>query len=213
VIALATRNLPPELKRKAIFLGALTAVGLRVVLTIFVVQLLAFPILKFIGGALLLKIAYDLALEEQDDGEGIDGATTLRSAIRTIVLADVVMSLDNVLAVAGVAKGDWVLIILGLAISIPIVVYGSTLLSWVIHRLPIVVWIGAALIAYVGVELMITLPWLEHRLEGMWGLSDEWFHRLIAIAGGLLVTGIALLRKRARSRKSRLMVEGPASDD
>ena len=129
VIALAARSLPPHQQKKAVFWGAGAAVILRIVLTIVAVELLKFPYLKLVGGALLLWIAVKLLVPEDDQGDGIESSANLWSAIKTILIADLVMSLDNVIAVAAAAKGSLLLLILGLAISIPLVVLvvGSSL--------------------------------------------------------------------------------------
>src|SRR5262249_20347833 len=130
VIALAARSLPPHQQKKAIFFGSAAAIVLRIVLTLIAVEMLKWPWLKIVGGLLLVYIGVSLLLEE-DDGEdegGEQGNASLLAAIRTILVADLVMSLDNVLAVAAAAKGDTVLLVLGLAISIPLIIFGSTLL-------------------------------------------------------------------------------------
>lgn len=191
VIALAARNLPTHLRRKAVFWGAFAAITLRTVLTIAAVYLLhqELPFVQVVGGALLLWIAWQLAVEEEDDHEGIDSATTMRGAIQTILIADVVMSVDNVLAVAAIARNDIWLVIFGLLLSIPIIMGGATLLLKVIDRFPIIVWIGAALIAYVGVELMLVDPATRGVVHS--ALPDKWMERLVAIAIAVIMTSIA----------------------
>jgi len=190
VIALAARNLPKDLRRKAVFWGATAAIALRTVLTVGAVFILGkeLPFVMLIGGLALLWIAWKLAVEEEGDHEGIDKATTMRGAIRTILVADVVMSIDNVLAVAAFAKDDAWLVVFGLLISIPIIMGGASFLLRVIDRFPIIVWAGAALIAYVGFELVFVDPvvhdWLPDAL-------DKWMERSIAVGGGLLLTGAA----------------------
>lgn len=152
VIALAARGLPPELARRAIVYGALLAVVLRIVLTSLVVLLFTVPFVKAVGGLLLLIIAWRLGTQDDEDPD-VSEAAELRTAILTILSADLVMSLDNVLAVAGAAKGNYVLIALGLAISIPIVMGGATLLLGVMRKYPLLVYVGVGLVAWTGVEL------------------------------------------------------------
>lgn len=158
VIALAARSLPVRQQTQAVIWGAGAAVVLRVILTIVAVELLKLPWLKLIGGALLLWIAVKLLVPE-DGGEGdLESSDNLWAAIKTILIADLVMSLDNVIAVAAVAKGSIVLLILGLATSIPLVVFGATILMKIMGRFPVIVTIGAALIGYVAGEMLVTDP-------------------------------------------------------
>jgi YjbE family integral membrane protein len=142
-------------------LGAGVAVGLRIVFTLVVATLLSTPFLKIAGSLLLLWIAVKLLVEDEEDAEGkIAETDRLWHAIRTIAIADAVMSLDNVLAIAAVAQDSWFLLILGLAISIPLVVAGATLIMTLIDRFPIFVWAGAALLGWVAGEMLISDPWL-----------------------------------------------------
>jgi YjbE family integral membrane protein len=162
VIALAARSLPPRQQKQAIFWGAGAAIILRIVLTLFALALLALPWLKLIGSALLLWIGVKLLVPE-DEGGGIDAGDNLLAAIRTILIADLVMSLDNVIAVAAAAGGQWGLTIVGLVISIPLVIFGATLLVKVMERWPIVIVVGAALIGFVAGEMawedIAIAPW------------------------------------------------------
>ena len=142
VIALAARSLPPEQQKKAIMIGSGAAVVLRIVLTVVAAKLLELSFLQIIGGALLLWIGYQL-LTGDEDGEGESkGKGGMMAAVRTILIADLVMSLDNVIAVAATAQGNMVLLILGLAISIPLVIFGSTLMIKLMERFPIIVVLG-----------------------------------------------------------------------
>ncbi len=231
VIALAARNLPAHLRRKAVFWGALAAITLRTVLTIAAVYLLhqELPFVQLVGGALLLWIAWQLATEEEHDHEGIDSANTMRGAIQTILIADVVMSVDNVLAVAAIARNDIWLVIFGLLLSIPIIMGGATLLLRIIDRFPIIVWIGAALIAYVGIELMLVDPATRDAVHS--ALPQKWIERLVAVSFAIVFTSIAWYVRlhdddgddgpdqagadgaSADSSEPRLMVEGSRSDD
>ncbi len=153
VIALASRNLPPELKRKVVFWGAAFAIGLRVVFTLLTNFLLDMPWIKAIGAVLLIWVAVKLLLSEEEDTSKIKPADSLRQAIQTIAIADLVMSLDNVLAIAAAAKGSVGLIIFGLLASIPLVIAGSQLILKVLHRYPILVWAGATLLGWVAGEI------------------------------------------------------------
>jgi YjbE family integral membrane protein len=157
VIALAARSLPPKQQKQAIFWGAGAAIVLRIILTIFAVALLTLPWLKLVGAALLLWIGVKLLIPEEG-GEDMDASDSLIAAIKTILIADLVMSLDNVIAVAAAAGGSYVLLILGLAISIPLVIFGATLLIRLMERWPIIITIGAALIGWVAGEMAITDP-------------------------------------------------------
>jgi len=157
VIALASRSLPPEQQKKAIMIGSFGAILLRIVLTLFAVALLTLPFLKLVGGLLLLWIGFNMLVPE-DDQEHLEGHSNLGSAIRTIIVADFVMSLDNVLGVAAAAKGNTVLLIVGLAISIPLIIYGSTLVLKMMERMPIIVTAGAGLLGWVAGEMMVTDP-------------------------------------------------------
>ena len=158
VIAMAARTLKPEQRGKAIFWGSAAAIVMRIVLTIVAIQLLTLPYLKIIGAALLVYIGVDLLKgEAEGDGEGkeING---MMAAIRTILIADLVMSLDNVLAVAAAAKGNLPLLVLGLLISIPLIIFGATLLTKVMERFPIIITVGAALLGFLAGEMLVTDP-------------------------------------------------------
>src|SRR5258708_5036142 len=152
VIALAARSLPGRQQKQAIFWGSGAAIVLRIILTLFAVALLSLPYLKLVGGVLLLWIGVKLLIPEDDDPD-IKASDNLWIAIRTILVADLVMSLDNVIAVAAAAGGHWGLMIIGLAISIPLVIFGATLLVKVMERWPVVITIGAALIGFVAGEM------------------------------------------------------------
>src|SRR5438552_5649243 len=171
VIALAARSLPARQQTQAIFWGAAAAVVLRIVLTIVAVELLRLPYLKLIGGVLLFWIAVKLLIPEEGDDDDVASSSHLVEAIKTILIADLVMSLDNVIAVAAVAKGSVVLLVLGLLISIPLVVYGATLLMKVMERYPVIITVGAALIGYGAGEMLVTDPvvigWFESNAHWM----------------------------------------------
>ena len=155
VIALACRHLPPHLRMKGIVGGALGAIVLRVVLIAFAVTLLTIPYLKIIGGLLLIWIGIKLLLEEAGDDDEIDGGTRLITAIKTVIIADLVMSIDNVIAVAAAAEQahadhKMVLVAFGIMVSIPVVIWGSSIILTIMNKVPAVVTIGAALLGYLG---------------------------------------------------------------
>jgi len=157
VIALAARSLPAKQQKLAIFWGAGAAIVLRIILTVFAVALLTLPWLKLIGAVLLLWIGVKLLIPEAE-GENVDPSDSLIAAIKTILIADLVMSLDNVIAVAAAAGGSLTLLILGLAISIPLVIFGSTLLLKLMERWPVIITLGAALLGFVAGEMAVTDP-------------------------------------------------------
>lgn len=159
VIALACRKLPPEQRKKGIFWGVVGAIGLRVVMIFFALQLLALPYLKIVGAVLLFWIGIKLMLQGDDDGhDAIEGGATLAAAIKTIIVADAVMSLDNVIAVAGASHGSIVLVTFGILVSIPIVVWGSKIVLTLMDRYPLVITLGAALLGWIGGGMMLTDP-------------------------------------------------------
>jgi YjbE family integral membrane protein len=150
VIALACRNLPAAQRKKGILWGVAGAVGLRVVLTAFAASLLGFPYLKIIGGLLLLWIGVKLLLPEEGEGHDIAGAGNLWGAVKTIIIADFVMSMDNVIAVAAAAKDSIGLLLFGLAVSIPLIVWSSQLFLKLMERFPIIITLGAGLLGWVA---------------------------------------------------------------
>ena len=185
VIALAARSLPPEQQKKAVFFGSAAAVVLRIFLTVVAVKLLALPYLQVVGGLLLLWIGVQL-LSDEEEGEGHSKEHgSLMAAVRTILIADLVMSLDNVIAVAAAAKGSTTLLVAGLAISIPLVIFGSTLMIKLMERYPFIVTLGAALIGWVGGETMVSDVALKDVLA-----ANPWLHYAAAAAGAALVVGL-----------------------
>ena len=157
VIALAARSLPVHRQKQAVVCGAGAVVMVRIVLTMIAVEMLKWPFLKIIGAILLFWIAVKLLLPEDGD-EDIESSDNLMKAIKTILIADLVTSLDNVIAVAAAAKGNMVLLILGLAISIPIVIFGATMLMKLMEKWPIIITIGAGLLGWVAGEMLVTDP-------------------------------------------------------
>lgn len=166
VIALACRNLPPDQRKKGILFGVGGAIGLRIVLTFFAVSLLALPYLKLIGAFLLLWIGIKLILPEEEHGaSNIQADTRLFGAIRTIIVADFVMSLDNVLGVAAAAKGNVFLLVFGLLISIPLIAWSSQLVLKLIDRYPFIIYAGGALLGYVAGEMLVGETLLKPLIE------------------------------------------------
>ncbi len=170
VIALASRNLPPHLQKKAIMWGTVGAIAVRSVMTIGVVWLLKIPGLMLAGGVGLLWIAYKL-LADQNDGEH-DGpvASTFWGAMKTIVVADALMGVDNVLGVAGAAHGSFDLVVIGLLVSIPIVVFGSTMVLKLVERFPVIIKLGAAVLAFTAAKMIVS----EQLLDDFYGGKDAW---------------------------------------
>jgi YjbE family integral membrane protein len=202
VIALAARSLPRQLQRRAILWGTVGAVAVRAALTVGVVWLLQVPGLLAAGGALLAWIAYRLLTgEDAERDRHAAPVTGFWTAMRTIVVADAVMGLDNVLAVAGAAHGSAVLVMLGLAISIPIVVWGSTLILHWIERLPALLYLGGAVLAWTAAKMLADEPYLADLFEDYRALKAALYP---AVIGGVLV--LAWLRNR---RASPLRAEQP----
>jgi YjbE family integral membrane protein len=210
VIALACRNLPAAQRRLGILWGTAGAIILRVILIFFAVTLLQFPYLRLVGGALLIWIGVKLLVPEDEGGHGdLQGGSTLMSAIKTIIVADFVMSLDNVIAIAGAAQRtqggqQMFLVIFGLLVSIPIIVWGSTIVLKLIDRYPIVVTLGGALLGYIAGDLMVKDPailgWTEGLAESM-GLSMGNLGRIAGIIGavGVVLAGKVIVARQAKS--------------
>jgi len=197
VIALAARTLPAHQQMKAVVLGSGAAVVLRVLLTVVAAKLLALSYLQIVGGLLLLWIGVQLLGDEDENEPGeVKQHGSLFSAIRTILIADLIMSLDNVIAVAAAAQGSMLLLILGLAISIPLVIFGSTLMIKLMERFPIIVVIGAGLIGWVGGEAIIGDNVLKDVFAG-----NPWLHYAAAAVGAAFVVGVGkVIQARARMK-------------
>ncbi|MFH0730354.1 MAG: TerC family protein [Pseudomonadota bacterium] len=165
VIALAVRSLPNEQRRKGILFGSAAAVALRVILTFFVAQLLQINFLKLSGGILILWIAVKLFVEGIPEEENIKESKTIGQAVRMIVVADLTMATDNMLAVAGASHGNFFLLLFGLALSIPLIIFTSNLLSILMDKYPIIIYIGAAILGRVGAEMIMTDPFIANLLS------------------------------------------------
>jgi YjbE family integral membrane protein len=171
VIALACRGLVPRQRLWGMVFGAAAAVVLRIIFTGIVASLMELPYLKLVGGLALIVIAAKLLVPEQDDEDSVDAAAHLWAAIQIVVIADIVMSLDNVIAVAAAANGSVALLILGLAISIPLIVAGAALIMALLNKLPILVWAGAALLGWIAGDVIATDPAIHPRLDALFAGS------------------------------------------
>jgi YjbE family integral membrane protein len=196
VIAMAARSLKPEQQNKAIFWGSAAAIVMRIILTLVAIQLLAMPYLKIVGAVLLVYIGVDLLSGGGDDdshGKEING---MGAAIRTILIADLVMSLDNVLAVAAAAKGNVPLLVLGLLVSIPLIIFGSTLLMKIMERFPIIITLGAALLGFLAGEMLLTDP----AFIGWFGKMGEQTILFAGVIGAAIVVGLGMwMQKRGKA--------------
>lgn len=221
VIAMACRALPPHQRRIGMILGAGTAIGLRIIFAVFITYLLGVPFLKVVGGLLLLWIGMKLALGEEDSGHEIESSENLWRAVRTIAIADAVMSLDNVVAIAAAADGNIWLFIFGLLLSIPLIIFGSTLLSAAIDRFPIIIWGGAALLGWIAGEMIVTDPVVIKWFQGFnpaWLFTDmvsdghggsrpelkpvAWIFYGAAVIGAGIVLALAAFMKSRQARSA-----------
>jgi YjbE family integral membrane protein len=193
VIALACRGLQPKQRVWGMVLGAGVAVLLRVIFTGIVASLMALPYLKLVGGLALLIIAAKLLVPEKEDEDGVQAAAHLWAAVRIVAIADIIMSLDNVIAVAAAANGSLVLMMLGLAISIPMIVAGAALIMALLDRLPALIWLGAALLGWIAGEVIATdpavVPWLHRVLDGHIALDLDTTSTLFGFARHLRFGG------------------------
>ena len=202
VIALAARNLPPQLKSKAILWGTVGAIGVRALMTVGVVWLLRIPGLMALGGTLLLWIGYQLLLDEDDGTHDGSSASSFVGAMKTIIVADALMGIDNVLGVAGASHGAFDLVIIGLLISVPIVVYGSTVVLTLVERFPVIIELGAAVLAFTAAKMVVSEPLLvdyfgaPHAPLENAQIGARWVAYGLAIAG-VLAAGWWTKRRRA----------------
>lgn len=201
VIALAARNLPAHLRTKAIVWGSVGAVVVRSLMTFAVVWLLKIPGLLLVGGLLLLWIAYKLLHSSGEDTSHVGAAGTFAAAMKTIVIADAVMGVDNVLAVAGAAHGDYLLVVLGLLISIPIVVGGSSMLLKLTQRFPIIVTLGSAVLVVTGVKMALNEPLVKAWFEGEFALKTAIYVVALAVVlfSGYLRNQVSRMRQAVKA--------------
>lgn len=198
VIAMAARSLPAHQQKRAIFWGSAAAIVMRIGLTLLAVEMLKWPYLKVVGAVLLLYIGVTLLGEgDADEGAGKD-LGSMAVAIRTILVADLVMSLDNVLAVAAAANGNTPLLVIGLAVSIPLIIFGSTLLLKVMERFPFIITLGAALLGYLAGEMLLTDPAVVARF----GEPPEWRVHAAGAIGAALVVAVGLWLQRRGGDKA-----------
>ncbi|MBM7660080.1 YjbE family integral membrane protein [Bacillus mesophilus] len=195
VIGLAARNLPKHMQKKVIIWGTVGAIAIRAIATVLVVWLLKIPGLLVVGGVLLLWVAYKLLIEDKE--HNVESGSNFWAAIRTIIIADALMGLDNVLAVAGAAHGSFLLVILGLLISIPIVVWGSTIILKFVERYPIIITIGAAVLAWTASKMIVGEPFLKPYFANP-GIKYGFEILMIAIVLGL---GAFVKSKRKSTEK------------
>ncbi|MBC7582612.1 TerC family protein [Tardiphaga sp. vice352] len=219
VIALACRGLAPKQRMWGMILGAAAAVILRIIFTGIVATLMELPYLKLIGGLALIVIAAKLLVPEKQEDDGVHAASNLWAAVQIVVVADIVMSLDNVIAVAAAANGSVPLLILGLAISVPLIVAGAALIMALLTRLPVLVWLGAALLGWVAGEVIASdpavMPWVHHIFNGSVGAGLDSVMTAIGLTtrftsgghggeiacgllGVLIVLGVGTLWRRRR---------------
>jgi YjbE family integral membrane protein len=192
VIALACRSLPAQQQKKAILFGSVGAIVLRIVLTFFAVYLLSQPYLKLIGAALLLWIGVGL-LKGEDGEEELEGHSNLAAAIKTIIVADLVMSLDNVIGVAAAAKGNVPLLVFGLVISIPLIIFGSAVILKLMNRFPVIITFGAALLGWVAGEMALTDPAATSFVE-----HHHYLHNVLPALGAATVVAVGKWLSRSR---------------
>jgi YjbE family integral membrane protein len=215
VIALAARSLPQKQQKQAVFWGAGAAIVLRIILTLFAVALLTLPWLKIVGSLLLFWIGIKLLVPEEDDGE-IEASDQLLAAIKTILVADLVMSLDNVIAVAAAAGGSVILLVLGLAISIPLVIFGATLLIKLMERFPVIITIGAGLIGWVAGEMLVADSALEGWFTGLGVQYVEGHPKVggfsLEILAGIVGIVIVVAAGTLLARRKSVAVETAAPD-
>lgn len=211
VIALACRNLPHEQRNKGVFWGAFGAIALRVVLITFAVMLLDLPFLKLVGAALLLWIGIKLLVPEDEHGaEKIQGSSKLLGAIKTIIVADFVMSLDNVIAIAGAAQQahddhQTLLVIFGLLVSVPFIVFGSQIILKLLDRFPVIVWIGGGLLGWIGGGLVTSDGFVVKCFPD----AAAWHYPAAAVGAALVVLlGWFFARRAKQKARERHLAQG-----
>ena len=209
VIALAARQLPPHLKMKAIAWGTVGAIVVRSVMTVGVVWLLKIPGLMLVGGLGLVWIAYQLLAEQGGDEHDGPVVTTFWGAMKTIIIADALMGVDNVLGVAGAAHGSFDLVVIGLLISVPIVVFGSTVVLKLVERFPVIIQVGSAVLAFTAAKMVVSEPLLASvfgsaaQPHEMVQTAARWSTYIVAVAG-VLVAGWWSSRKAAKGADAKI---------
>ena len=198
VIAMACRDLPERERRWGLIIGAAIAALLRIAFTIILAELMTLPYLKLIGGAALLYIAAKLLIPEDTDRREIEAAAQLWRAVILILVADIVMSFDNVVAIAAAARGDLLLLSIGLAISIPLLIGGAALLATMIDRFPVLIWAGAALLGWIGGQTMATDPAVSARLAAFGGAMTQQVEFAASAAAAVLALAVGGLWQRLR---------------
>ncbi len=197
VIGMASKNLPVHQRKSAIWWGAFGAIALRLILTVLAVFLLKIPLIQAIGAGFLLYIAIKLLIDDKGH-TNIKGHATLGSAIRTIIIADFVMSLDNVLAIAAVAENNIVIIFLGIGLSIPLIIWGSTIIMNLLQKFPILVYLVAAVLGYTAGEMFVNDKTVQNLFSGL----HHSYHWIIPIIFTIIVVGAGFVHHRLMSRKT-----------
>ena len=193
VIAMACRGLPPGQRRAGMLIGAGVAVALRIVFTLVISLLLTTPFVKIVGSLLLLWIGAKLISDDEGGEHDIKESDRLWDAVRTVAVADAVMSLDNVLAIAAVAKGSTFLLVLGLLISVPLIVAGAALIMKALEKLPILAWLGAALLGWIAGDMLVSDPFVVNRIGETMSHDIE---KPAALIGAVLVVAIGYFMRR-----------------
>jgi YjbE family integral membrane protein len=206
VIALAARKLPPDLQRKAIIWGTVGAIAVRSLMTFAVVWLLQIPGLMLAGGLGLFWIAYKLITNDEDNDHGDVGASTFWGAMKTIVVADALMGIDNVLGVAGAAGGSFELVALGLMISIPIVVFGSQVVLKLVERWPLIIPLGGAVLAFTAAQMVVNEPLLDNIFDGATWVHDlaRWSVHVVFIAAIVVMSWLHHKRQNSSNTNENL---------
>lgn len=199
VIALASRNLPAKQQKKAVFWGTTGAIAIRVIFTVVAVSLLKIPLLKLIGGLLLVWIAIKLLTEKQEEHCDVTEADCLSAAIKTIIMADLVMSIDNILALAAVTKGHIPLLLFGLALSVPLIMWGSKLILRLMEKFPVIIMAGAALLGYTAGEMMVADEYVSRVLRGELAFLQTGIP-VVTTVGVVVIGRLLQSRQRAGSK-------------
>ena len=193
VIAMAAKQLPEHLRKRAMLWGTFGAVGVRFACVAALTYLLMIPGLRLVGGLMLIYIAWKLTSNDDNHGD-VKAATTFWGAMGTIVMADAVMGLDNALAIAGAANGNWLLIIIGLLVSVPIILFGSTLVSKIMDKYPDSIFVGAFVLYVVAIKMIVHEPFIDNHLDPM----HDFYENILPWAGGFILTAKQYYRTRIK---------------